>query len=454
MSVIPLGINNRLVFPLACLAAVALVFVSEGSYRSSVSGLDHGLVLEKVRMDLHDIQDNLVNAETGFRGYLLTGQPEFLQPYDDSIEKVDGSLRSLERQFAAEPRMAQEVGALRSASEDKLAEMARTILLYREGKKDAARDAVASGVGRLQMDRVRALDRELHAGVKVAIESGRRDVYRTLRLSRLGVAVLSAVGLLALFMYLRQTFALKAQQLELKRVVQAERDRLEMEVGQPTAELSDLTHYLLTAREDERSRLARNLHDDLGSLLTSAKLDAARIKSRLGGKVPEALEMLVHLVSTLNEGIALGRRIIEDLRPSALSNLGLVETLSIAAREFGLSSGIEVHCDLHPVELDAASELMVFRLVQESFTNISKYAAADHVWLSMDADAGVVHVSVRDDGVGFDTRVKPGSAYGLLGMRFRVEAEGGTLSVQSTPGQGTTIMARIAPSRSGSGAAH
>jgi signal transduction histidine kinase len=114
---------------------------------------------------------------------------------------------------------------------------------------------------------------------------------------------------------LRQTAALRSQQLELKRSVQAERDRLEAEVGQRTAQLTDLTRHLLTAREDERNRLARDLHDELGALLTSAKLDAARVRSRLAGSAPEALERLSHLVETLNSSIALGRRII-DLRPS------------------------------------------------------------------------------------------------------------------------------------------
>ena len=104
--------------------------------------------------------------------------------------------------------------------------------------------------------------------------------------------------------------------------MQAERDRLEIDVARRTAQLTELTQHLQTAREDERNRLARNLHDELGALLTSAKLDAARIKSRLAGMAPEALERLAHLVETLNASIALGRSIIEDLRPSTLGQPG------------------------------------------------------------------------------------------------------------------------------------
>jgi signal transduction histidine kinase len=262
-------------------------------------------------------------------------------------------------------------------------------------------------------------------------------------INRVGVAALSAASLLALFLYLRQSTALDRHQQELKRQVQAERDRLEVEVAQRTAQLVELTDHLQTAREDERNRLARNLHDELGALLTSAKLDAARIRSRLAGAAPEALERLAHLVDTLNSSIALGRRIIEDLRPSTLGNLGLVATLDILTREFAQQSGIEVHCTLAPVKLEATAELVIYRLVQEAITNITKYAKARKVWVTLRSGGGNVEVSVRDDGVGFDTGAKPQSAYGLVGMRYRVEAEGGTLALVSAPGQGTSIRVTL-----------
>jgi len=101
-----------------------------------------------------------------------------------------------------------------------------------------------------------------------------------------------------------------------------------------TTSLANLATYLQQVREDERGHLARELHDELGSLLTAAKLDVARLKSRLGDQAPEALQRLQHLTETLNRGIALKRRIVEDLRPSSLSNLGLLPSLEILTREF------------------------------------------------------------------------------------------------------------------------
>ena len=245
---------------------------------------------------------------------------------------------------------------------------------------------------------------------------------------------------------------LETQQADQQKLMQAERDRLEEEVSKRTTQLTELTKHLQAAREDERSRLARDLHDELGALFTSAKLDVARIRSRLGSASPEVQERLNHLVETLNSGIALKRRIIEDLHPSALSNLGLVATLEILVREFGERSGVKAHCELEQVSLDEIRELVVFRLVQEALTNIAKYAKASHVWVTLATDDQNVRVEVRDDGIGFDPGLVPPSTHGLVGMRYRVEAEGGTVTVESAPGQGVRIRVLL-PQPAGADAA-
>jgi signal transduction histidine kinase len=435
--------RNRLVFVLAGAVALSIVLISEVSYLQSVDRLDAVPAMSQARNSIQNLADGVVNAETGQRGYLVTGRKEYRVPYDEALHKISTSLAYLAPYYRDKPEAALLLSQLQTASETKLSELALTIQMIDEGKPDAAKDIVMSGIGKEQMEAVRKASADLLAYEAAYIVQNRAGIYDALLLSRIGVAGLTALGLLALFMYLRQIFLFTQQQTELQRMLQAERDRLEAEVLERTAQLTQLAQHLQTAREDERNRLARNLHDDLGSLLTSAKLDAARIKSRLTVSAPEALDLLAHLVGTLNSGIALGRRIIEDLRPSALSNLGLVSTLEILAREFADSTEVQVHTTLAPVALNPAAELMVYRLVQEAITNISKYAKAQQVWIALGTHNGEVEVSVRDDGVGFDTRAKPQSAYGLVGMRFRVEAEGGVLSLASAPGQGTLIRAKL-----------
>lgn len=212
------------------------------------------------------------------------------------------------------------------------------------------------------------------------------------------------------------------------------------------AQLTELAQHLQSAREDERARLARNLHDDLGALLTSAKLDAARIRARLAGPTPQtgaALERLAHLVATLDEVIAIKRRITEDLMPSSLHHLGLVVALEALARDFAASADAEVHCTLVPVVLPAAVELTVYRLVQEALSNAGQHAGARHVWIGLKPLGVQAEVSVRDDGAGFDAAVRAPRSHGLVGMQFRVEGDGGTLDIDSAPGRGTCVRARL-----------
>jgi signal transduction histidine kinase len=449
MSIATVIRRNPLIVALAIAAAAVMLFISEASYWRSAATLDALGEMGSARAAIQGLERRVLDAETGQRGYLLTGRGEYLQPYERALTDIDATFDLLERYYAIEPQSLALLARLRALTQTKLSELALTIRLHQQGKNEATREITLSGIGKEQMEGIRALSAELLALETQRVANSRGDIYRTLLLSRVGIAALSGIVLLALFMYLRQSLALKMQEQVQQRLVQAERDRLEIEVKLRTAQLTELTHHLQTAREDERNRLARNLHDELGALLTSAKLDAARIKSRLAGAAPEALERLAHLVDTLNSSIALGRRIIEDLRPSTLSNLGLAATLEILAREFSERSGLQVHCALQPVKLEANAEMVIYRVVQEAITNISKYAAARQVWITLAAHEGQAEVSVRDDGLGFDATVQPASAYGLMGMRFRVEAEGGTLTLKSAKGEGTLVrvmLPKAAPS--------
>lgn len=443
MSVYKVLKRNPVVFPLACLAVVAMVAVSELSYWRSADRLATLSEVGSARTSVQDIAQSMLDAEASQRSHLLTRRAEYLRPYERAIKQIDHSFRVLDQYYLKDAHTAPVLAKLHTVVEAKLSELSETMRLQREGKNDAAMELLLSDIGKEKMEAVRQLTQELMVRESANVATARDDIARTLALSRLGVLVLSALGLLSLFMYLRQASALDAQREEQQRMVQAERDRLEDEVHERTAQLVELTDHLQTAREDERHRLARNLHDELGALLTSAKLDAARIRSRLSGASPEALERLHHLVDTLNSSIALGRRIIEDLRPSTLGNLGLVPTLEILGREYASHSGVQVHCTLEPVKLQPDAQLVVYRLVQEAITNITKHAQARNVWITLRSADGQAHVSVRDDGVGFDTSRPSRSAFGLMGMRYRVAAEGGQLSLASQPGAGTCIEATL-----------
>ncbi len=211
-------------------------------------------------------------------------------------------------------------------------------------------------------------------------------------------------------------------------------------------ELTALTRHLQRMQEEDRSRLARELHDRLGAFFTATKFDMARLKSALGPVTPEVAVRLAHFTDMLDKGIALKRRMIEELRPSALSSLGLIQALEILLNEFtrthGVPHGLLVHAALEPVQLPANVQLTLYRLVQEALLNVAAYAQATEVkvWLKQ-RDEGGVEIGVSDNGVGFDIQKGRIAMLGLLGMHYRVQAQGGEFSVQSSPACGATVGA-------------
>jgi signal transduction histidine kinase len=265
----------------------------------------------------------------------------------------------------------------------------------------------------------------------------------TLQLNRAGIGMLVLLGLIWLALYLRQTTQLDAEREARSHELRAQRDHLEREVARRTRDLTEIATHLQTVREDERSHLARELHDELGGLLTAAKLDLARVKSRLREAGPEVAERIVHLTRALDAGIALQRRIIEDLRPSTLATLGLKSTLEVLCRDFAARTDIDVHTAVADLPLAPGVQLSVYRLVQESLTNVSRYAQASLVDVRLVKEGDQAVLSVDDDGIGFDPAQVRSGARGLAGMRFRVQSEGGQLELRSAPGEGTTVTARL-----------
>ena len=427
--------------PMALLAAMVLVGINEvGHMRSqdAVEQLAQGLT---TRSDVNKLLQSMLDAETGQRGYLLTGNETYLEPYDKAVATVQKNLDSLRMQFMASPEDMQEFALLSRQISRKLPEMELSLRLRRQGNEDAWKFILNTDVGKEHMEAIRQHAQELIARSDKRLAQGRAQIEQSLMLSRIGIATVTAIGLLAFYMYLRQTQAVQTVNLREQELLERERDRLEGLVRDRTATLSELANHLQQVREEERGHLARELHDELGALLTAAKLDVARLKSKIDATAPDVSERLKHLTETLNSGIALKRRIIEDLRPSSLSNLGLTAALEILTREYAERAGIDVETSLEPVQLPDAAQLTVYRMVQEALTNIGKYAKASKVLVSVHGYPTHVAVQVRDDGVGFDPGSVRPTSHGLAGMRHRVEAAGGRLTLTSRPGNGTLLSA-------------
>jgi len=427
---------------LAALAALTLVGINEAGYRQSSRALEDINEAQQARGVVNQVLQNMLDAETGQRGFLLTGEASYREPYDTAIKQVDGNLAALRQLYADRPVELAQLAELSKHVLRKVAEMDMSVRLRQDGKEDAWKFVITTDVGREEMDAIRATAGELVSASSKTLHESQLQVLQSLRLARFGTAIVAMAALFAFFLYLRQTHALRSIGERQQEALQRERNALEDEVRERTASLAELATHLQDVRETERGYLARELHDELGSLLTAAKLDVARLKSRLVD-APDAIQRLQHLTELLNSGIALKRRIIEDLRPSSLSNLGLVASLEILGREFAERSGLQIEMALEPVSMDESRQLTIYRMVQESLTNIGKYAEASEATIVMKNYENHVIVEVADNGKGFDAQRARPSTHGLAGMRHRVEAARGRLTVSSTPGRGTRLSAML-----------
>ncbi len=426
-------LRTRYGFVLAVCGAMAVVVLNEATYQYSRLRLARGIDLTDIRIQAALTLQLVTDAETGVRGYLLTGRQPYLAPYRRALAELPavqdqafGLIEHVdtERRVGVEP-----VKRLLAA---KLAELAMLIELYDAGNRDEAVSVLLSDVGMVKMnDLRRALDEVFNRAAGLQ-QTARISLYDALLINRLAVHLLLVFGVVGLYVLMRQM-----EQFDRSR--HHEQQRLEAEVRVRTAELRELAGHLVSAREDERGHLARELHDELGGLFTAMKLEFARV--RRVPDLPKGMQARVESIERrLNDGIAFKRRIVENLRPSALEQLGLMTSVSLLCRDSAQTLGIPVREALEPVAVGREVELTIYRLVQESLTNVGKYACASKIAVTIDALGEGVRVCVEDDGIGFDpTRVASGP-HGLLGMRYRVESHGGTLRVESAPGAGTRIV--------------
>jgi signal transduction histidine kinase len=198
---------------------------------------------------------------------------------------------------------------------------------------------------------------------------------------------------------------------------------------------------VIAAQEQERRRLARELHDETGQALTSILLGLKGIRAAANEKEAERAE--AELRELVVQALQDVRSLAVELRPTALDDFGLVPALERLSTTFGERTGIRasVAATLGATRLPPETETVVYRLVQEALTNVVKHAAASEVGIVLTRRNGGVGVVVEDDGKGFAESDVRSDALGLLGMRERLALLGGTLAIESTPGNGTAVIA-------------
>jgi signal transduction histidine kinase len=270
-------------------------------------------------------------------------------------------------------------------------------------------------------------------GEEVAIEtlkSGATDYVLKTRLARLGPAVQRA---------LRES------------AERRDRQRAEDKLRRSLDQLRALTTYLQYVREEERTRIAREVHDELGQALTGLKLDMSWLLTKVARSTKPVQDKVKTMVDHIDETIQTVRRIATELRPGILDSLGLVAALEWQANEFTTRSGIACHVtsNVDDSELSQQIATVFFRIYQEALTNIIRHAKASRVDVRLTEENGSLVLSVKDDGRGIsEEEIANTRSIGLVGMRERAMLIGGEIALQGAPGKGTTMTLRVPLHRS------
>jgi signal transduction histidine kinase len=221
---------------------------------------------------------------------------------------------------------------------------------------------------------------------------------------------------------------------------------LELLVKRRTEELSQLSTHLQSLAERERSALSRELHDELGGLLVAARMDVSWLEDRVATSDAEVQAHFKRLHEALQAGVEVKRRVVENLRPSLLDNLGLFPALRWQVADICGRAGLHCTERYPPEELDLTPEasIAIFRIVQEGLTNILKHAHAHNVEISVESRHQALIVRVRDDGVGLPLEPRQAlRSHGLSAMRHRAVGLGGQWQVRRMTGGGTEIEVRL-----------
>lgn len=216
----------------------------------------------------------------------------------------------------------------------------------------------------------------------------------------------------------------------------------ELEVKRAQQQLHELSAHIQDAKEQERLRIAREVHDEIGSLLTAIKIDLSWLKQRLPAENRQLVEKTTTIESLVNKAITSASNLAHSLRPGFLDCFGIAAAIEIEAQEFSKRSGIPctVTKSQECIDLPEMYSITLYRIFQEALNNILKHARASQVQIEIVKGEDHLELIIEDDGIGFDdsARNKPHS-FGLRGIRERIAHLGGNVKISSEPGKGTHI---------------
>jgi signal transduction histidine kinase len=446
--------SRAIALAIAFLLLAALVVIAEIA-QSGQKQIDGRIGLSQARqVQLAELLEQLSRAEAGQRGYLLTGDGKYLQPYqlardriEPTLDQFSNLLRDEDDRALANEEQRNTLRHLRILIGAKLAEISASLELYVTRGPEQATDLIRTDLSSSTMHDIGAAVATLREAERLEVNA---EIAHAERLRLVSRALMASVVLLNIGLLIVSAALLARQarrRAELTEQLAIENEELERRVRRRTAELSALSSHLQQLSEKEKASLARELHDELGGLLIAVKMDVSWLQKRSPSALdPDIQTRWARVLKVLDDGVDFKRRIVESLRPTLLDNMGLLPAVRWITQETCNRAGLsysESYPETEPLLADDAA-IMVFRLVQEALTNIVKHARATHVRVEIALSNTELTVLVADDGVGIagERRDAIGS-HGLATMRHRVRSFEGTLDIDLLDSGGTLLRARL-----------
>lgn len=400
---------------------------------------------------LQQLRTSLNLAESAQRGYLLTQRQELVTTFNQEIEASRRHIRKIEGLFNGQTvvmRGKQEQNwliALNSTLEAKNAEMKLAISLVQSGKAEEAMQVIKLDQGVIEMARFMQYSQILLNQQREAQAQLVKKREQTIVITRIALVGTALILLLLVIMVIRQLVQEMNSRDHLRQQLARDCAAYEERIRSNSYMMKTLALDYQSDVERARQKLARDLHDELGSILTATKMDISWTIRRVKDQDPEIVEKLDKTMRYLNQGIQFKRQVVQNLHPSIITTIGFWPALKSLIEDMAERNDWKLDLILpnEQIELPETLGLIAYRVVQESLNNASKYAYATKVSVHMVDALDYLKLEIEDNGVGADLDKAAASTHGLSGIRNRIMAIGGRVDIVSSPNQGFLLVAII-----------
>lgn len=390
------------------------------------------------------LEANLLKAESAQRGFLLTSSEEYVKPYDQAMSDARASLKNL-REIIDGLNQASRISVqknlldeITTSIEAKATEMKLTIQFAKEGKFKDAKNLIHLDSGLLEMEKISSNKKQLLSSLAQQKKQLLAKLDQTRKIARISLITMPLVLILLVVLVIRQLLKDIAEKALLQQKLQQENLKYAQQAKEQSQLLTSLSLGYQADVERERHKLSREIHDELGSILTATKMDISWVIKTLHGAYPEVADKLKKTNGYLDQGINFKRQIVQELHPAMITSFGFWPALrtliedAVERNEWALTLVLPDD----DTKINETIGLVAYRIVQETLNNANKYAKATAININMISDDQHLKIEIQDNGIGLDLNEIDPTTHGLRGMRNRVQAIGGLFELDSSPGNG------------------